>query len=250
VTVALLTAACGLLVASILQSTTGFGFALIAGPVLYAVVEPLTAVVLVLALGQVVNLLVLFGEHRPLQINWTAIRPAILAAVPGLPIGALIIRTVPDAVMRVSVGLTVCAIVIARLVGHRTPDRTASVDHRGALVAGFVVGVLTTSTTTSGPPLAIWLTGRRMDPPAIRDAVTVIFFTLDFVGIAVLLVITGSDSLNHVVWIPALIPVAIAGHFAGRHLFLDLPPHHYTPLVLTTALAAGAIATATGIASM
>ena len=249
-TTALLIATGGLLVASILQSATGFGFALVAGPTLYTVMEPLTAVVLVLALGQVVNLLVLFGERRRPQIDWKVVTPALLAALPGLPIGALIVQAVPEAAMRLSVGVGVCTIVIVRLLRRHQPDRPARIQHRGALVAGFTVGVLTTSTTTSGPPLAIWLTAQRMEPAAIRHAVTVIFFTLDFVGIAVLLVITGSESLTHAGWIPALIPVAIAGHFLGHHAFLRLPPHRYTPIVLTTAFAAGTLATATGLAGL
>ena len=52
----LVIAALGLLVAAAaeLQAATGFGFALVAGPVLYAVTEPAAAVALVLILGQVV----------------------------------------------------------------------------------------------------------------------------------------------------------------------------------------------------
>ena len=152
--------------------------------------------------------------------------------------------------MRLSVGVGVCTVVIVRLLRRHQPDGSERVEPRGALAAGFTVGVLTTSTTTSGPPLAIWLTARRMEPAAIRDAVTVIFFTLDFVGIAVVLVIAGSESLVHAGWIPALIPLAIAGHVIGHHAFLRLPRRHYAPVVLATAFAAGTLAIATGLAGM
>jgi uncharacterized membrane protein YfcA len=58
----LLVAAGGLLVAATVQSATGFGFALIAGPVLYAVASPPAAVALVLVIGEVVNVLVCLGS--------------------------------------------------------------------------------------------------------------------------------------------------------------------------------------------
>ena len=203
-TAALLFACGALLVAATIQSATGFGFALVAGPALYAVTTPTSAVALVLIVGQVVNALVLFGERRRPVIDWTAVRPALAAAIPGLPIGALIVTVVPTAAMRIAVGLIVAALVLARLVRGRRPARAAAMGRGSALAAGFAVGVLTTSTTTNGPPLAIWLTARRMPPAAIRDAVTVIFAVVDIVGIVALLAIAGSDALADARWIPAL----------------------------------------------
>jgi uncharacterized membrane protein YfcA len=242
-------AAGGLLIASIVQAATGFGFALIAGPVLYTVVEPSAAVALVLILGQVVNVLVLFGERRRPEIDWTAVRPALAAAGPGLPIGALIVTVVPDTAMRLAVGGIVCTVVLVRVARRRRRHRRAAVPGRGAAIAaGFAVGVLTTSTTTNGPPLAVWLTARRMEPRAIRDVVTVIFFVLDIVGIAVLVAVSGTDSLARADWIPALLPVAVAGHFLGRQVFVRLPDRHYEPIVLGSAFVAGALSIATAIA--
>ena len=59
----------GILVAATLQSATGFGFALVAAPVLYAVSLPPAAVAVVLVLSQVVNVLVLFAERRSLKLS-------------------------------------------------------------------------------------------------------------------------------------------------------------------------------------
>jgi uncharacterized protein len=248
-------AACGLLAASTVQSATGFGFALVAGPALYAVVDPVAAVGLVLVLGQVVNVLVLFGERRLPQLDWSATVPALVAAVPGLPIGALLVKTLPESALRIAVGLVVCVVVLERLARwlarrrDTASHRNATTGRGAAIAAGFATGVLTTSTTTSGPPLAIWLTARRMEPAMVRDTVTVIFFALDFVGIAVAVAIVGADSsLARAGWIPLLIPVAIAGHLLGRQLFLRLPARGYEPIVLTFALVAGVASIAAGLA--
>jgi hypothetical protein len=247
-------AACGLLIASTLQSSTGFGFALVAGPVLYAAVEPAAAVGLVLVLGQVVNLLVLFGERRWPDPDWRAVAPAVLAALPGLPVGALLVRTLPTSTLRVTVGLVVFVLVVARVARRvQRPRRPAARENAdlgraGALLAGLSVGILTTSTTTSGPPLAIWLTGRRLVPAAVRDTVTAIFFALDFVGIGIVVAVVGvGPSLARAEWLPLLVPLAVAGQVLGRQIFLRLPARYYERVVLTFAVVAGALSVATGV---
>jgi uncharacterized membrane protein YfcA len=245
VSIELALAGAGILAAATLQSATGFGFSLVAGPVVFAVTESAPAVGLIFFAGQMVNALVLFGERRPLAVDWNAVKLATLAALPGLPLGALILRAVSDAAMRIAVGGLVCAIVVGRFVRGRREPRPAG---RGtALAAGLAVGVLTTSTTTAGPPLAIWLTRARMRPAAIRDTVTVIFFTLDLIAIPVLLAIVGSALLDRWTWLLLVVPLAAVGHALGRQVFLRLPERLYEPLVLTTAFAAGMAALVSGL---
>src|SRR5690349_2521212 len=92
-TLTLIVLSAGLFVAAVVQSATGFGFALVAGPVAYAVLHPLPAVTLILIVAPVVSVLVLFGERRRPRVLWREISLAVVAAIPGLPIGLLLIRT-------------------------------------------------------------------------------------------------------------------------------------------------------------
>ena len=56
----LVAAACaGVVAGTMLQAATGFGFSLVAAPLLFAAIEPEPAVVLLLVLGLEVNLLTL-----------------------------------------------------------------------------------------------------------------------------------------------------------------------------------------------
>ncbi|HUZ83723.1 MAG TPA: sulfite exporter TauE/SafE family protein [Gaiellales bacterium] len=245
---ALLVVACGIAVAATLQSATGFGFALIAGPVVFAVVEPAAAVGLVLLLGQAVNLLVLFGERRRPRIDTSAVRPALLAALPGLPVGALLVRVLPGYSLRLAVGVVVCAAVAQRTLLRRRGTPFGADHPAAAVTAGFAVGVLTTSTTTNGPPLAIWLTARRLDPVMLRDTVTVLFLAVDTVGLGVLAVVLGpGTSFTHLSWLPPLLAVCVAGHTVGRRLFVRLARHRYDIAVLAVALAAAAASIVAGL---
>lgn len=235
----------GLLAASIVQSATGFGYSLVAGPFVYAALDPAEAVALIMIVGEVVSLLILFGERRRPRILWRETGTALAAAVPGLPLGALLIRTVPAHAMTLAVGLIVCCLCTVRLA--RRGRARAARTHDGptsAIAAGFCVGVLTTSTTTSGPPLAIWLTARRLEPAVIRDVVTLIFIVLDVIGLAVVIAINGADSLPSVRLAGGLAVVAALGQIIGRRLFLRLPGAAYEPLVLSVALLAGIVAIA------
>ncbi|MBM3679020.1 MAG: hypothetical protein FJW96_14255, partial [Actinobacteria bacterium] len=61
-----------LLFAALVQSATGFGFSLLAGPALFALVDPVEAVGLIMVLGIGSNVLVLFTEKRELTIQRNA----------------------------------------------------------------------------------------------------------------------------------------------------------------------------------
>jgi uncharacterized membrane protein YfcA len=230
-----------------LQAATGFGFALLAGPSLYAVMAPSHAVALLLILGLCVNVLVLAGERRALAVDWVGLRPAMLAALPGLPIGAVLVRVLPGDALRVAIGVIVCSLVADRLL-RRAPAGRPAPGRATAAAAGLAAGVLTTSTTTNGPPLALWLGGRGLPPATVRDTVSAAFLILDAVGLVVVLAVVGPHrALAEAIWLPALIPVVLLGHLAGSWLFRRLPAHRYDQLLLLAVAAAGAVSIATGL---
>ena len=108
--------------------------------------------------------------------------------------------------------------------------------------------MLTTSTTTNGPPLALWLGGRGLPPTVVRDTVSAAFLLLDAVGIGVVLAVVGPQrALTEAIWLPALIPVVLLGHVAGSWVFRRLPAHRYDQLLLVAVAAAGALSIASGL---
>jgi uncharacterized membrane protein YfcA len=89
-----LIAAAAVVAGAALQSATGFGFALIAAPLLFAAVGPPDAIGLVILLGFEVNLLTLATERRrprPLARDSAAV---LAAALPGAVAGVLLELTV------------------------------------------------------------------------------------------------------------------------------------------------------------
>lgn len=208
---------------------------------------PSHAVALLLILGLCVNVLVLAGERRTPMVDWRGLRPAMLAALPGLPIGAVLVRLLPADALRIAIGAIVCVLVAQRLLRPSVAARRAQ-SRATAPVAGFAAGVLTTSTTTNGPPLALWLGGRGLSPTVVRDTVSAAFLFLDAVGIAVVLAVVGPRrALAEAIWLPALIPVVLLGHIAGSWIFRRLPAHRYDQLLLLAVAAAGAVSILSGL---
>jgi uncharacterized protein len=135
----------------------------------------------------------------------------------------------------VSVGV-VAALAARRLTSERHLPSWAGP------AAGLVAGGLTTSTTTAGPPLLVYLLGRELEPARLRDTITVCFLGLSLVG-AVALWVTGTGEAVPEAWLVAvLVPVVAAGHLAGRPLFAALVRSGRYERVLTAVLLASVLA--------
>lgn len=244
-----------LVVSAVLQTTTGFGFALLSAPVLAAVLSPQEAVSTIVTTGVVVDVLVLTGHgRRPAPCGRDVLRLGAWS-LPGLALGALLLRWLPAAALQLlAAGAVLFAVWMrARAVSSRPRNRlerpgAAPVDagerwyHSAA--AGFTSGTLHTSTTLSGPPLVLYLTRRARAPRATRD--TLIGLSLLRLPITVaLLLLAGA-------WVaPPSVPLlwlAVAlGYVIGRWLFTRMDVARYERAVLTVLVIAALSAVASAL---
>jgi uncharacterized protein len=135
--------------------------------------------------------------------------------------------------------------VSAGVVATLAVRHLASVHHFpgwGAVPAGAVAGGLTTSTTTAGPPLLVYLLGRTMGPAQMRDTVTVVFLGLGFVGAAALWATGTTGAVPDATLVAILVPVVVAGHLLGRPIFARLARSGRYEPVLTAALLVAVVA--------
>ena len=117
-------AALAALVGASIQAATGFGFALVLSPALFAVLDPTEAVATLLALGLVLNVFVLIedGGHA----NWRRIAPMLLAALPGLVAGLLLLEALSKEALQISVGLAVIGAAALQLSARRAANGRAA----------------------------------------------------------------------------------------------------------------------------
>ena len=222
-----------------LQSATGFGFALVSAPLLFAAAEPEEAVWLLIVLGLIVNLMTLGTEGRRPQ---PLVRDSLIIlgwAIPGVVVGVVLLQALGATALQVGVTLGVFATLAVRALAQRRAHGPDEPPRWAAPAAGFASGALTTSTNTAGPPVVLYALARGATPVQTRDTLTVTFVGLAVLGGAAL-ALGGAEAPDPQA-LAALAPAAVVGHVLGRPVFARLADHHYEP-VLTAVLIVTALA--------
>jgi uncharacterized protein len=233
-------AVCGIvLAASVLQRTVGFGFALLAVPLLTFAVPAKAAVVITLIDGTVTSAWMLLHLHG--DVVPEATRRLGVGAVLGAPFGVLVLWVISPDALRLLVGATTC-VAAAWIIGS---SRLGSVDvapaprWRGVLL-GFVSGVLSTSVATNGPPVVYELRRRGLHGDGFRATVSAVFLIADTVGIPLLagagLVTSTVLALAAVSLVPCVLGIVVGSWISRR-----MEPAHFVwaadLLLLVTGLA-------------
>jgi uncharacterized membrane protein YfcA len=222
------------------QSATGFGFALVLSPALFAVMDPVEAVTALLALGLALNLLVLFEGGPPEHVDWRALAPMLVAALPGLAVGAVALTQLSKEALQVAVGVAV--ILAAAWQLRERPSATIP-----APLAGFVSGTLTTSISVSGPPLVLWLRARGVPPEEFRASLAASFLVLNVVGWIVLLAAEGSGAFDGGA-VALLLALVVAGYALGAVVFRRLDRELFFNIVLALVALTGLASVVAGLA--
>jgi uncharacterized membrane protein YfcA len=218
----LVAAGAAVLAGATLQSATGFGFALVSGPLLFAALGPQEAIGTLLVLGAEVGILIIATERRrprPLARDAAIL---LAASPPGALAGVAVLRSLDDVALQAAVTVGVILTLVARRIAARGSREPRPRPAWSAPAAGLAAGALSTSTNTSGPPLLLHLMGRGDEPGRVRDTITVVFLGLAVVS-AVALWITGtSGAVPDADVLAALMPVVALGCVAGRPVFARL----------------------------
>lgn len=250
-------AAVAALAGAFAQSATGFGFALLVGPVLFSIRPPDEAVTTLLILGALIGLLVLFAERRPLHVLPRETRTILLAAIPGLPLGVLALEGLSAPALQLLLGVAVIVTGLIQLrQGRRRPAAGSTHGPAGSLsgspggaVAGLAAGALTSSITVNGPPVLLWLLAREAKPAQVRDTLATMFVALNLVALAIVVAVAGGGALDPGA-LAVLAPLTLLGHRAGRSGVDRLAPERVRALLLALVLAAGVASAITGIVEL
>ena len=205
-------AALAVLLGAMLQSATGFGFALAAAPLLVAVLGPRTTVSTMVLLALVVTLLTLAAERRRPHIDRREAVALVAWSLPGLLVGVLVLRLVPERGLAVLVLASVIAAVLLRL---RAPVRIRQWSSARAAATGVTSGVLSTS-----PASAARRSSSTSSPAAFRrSACATRSRSCGWRGLLTgsVLLATGRPSACRRT-MPLLIAATVAGQLAGRRV--------------------------------
>jgi uncharacterized protein len=197
--------------------------------------DPEEAVTAVLLLGAALCVLVLVESHR---VATHGLVRLLVPAVPGLAGGVVVLAALSKDALQVGVGLAVIA--AAGWQRRWTPVRIP------ATVAGFVSGVLTTSISVNGPPLALWLESERVPPASFRATLAAAFLLLDVAGVGLILAREGADTVDPGRLGP-LLACVLAGYALGAVGFRRLDAERFSAVVLIVVICTGVASVVAGL---
>jgi hypothetical protein len=221
-------------VASYAQAVSGFGFALIASPLIATVEGPKTAVVGGAVVATLQSLYVI-RALRP-DVHWRPVALITGASLLGMPLGLLAFSRLSKQELTAVIGALVLLFALLMWRGWRLPDTRLT-----EVIAGIVSGSLATSTGTSGPPIVITFHGRGLRPNAFRACLAGVF-TLQ--GLATVGLFAAAGKFDADVWrvIAVGTPAMVAGWLAGNRLFVRIDPDRFRKIVLGMLVVSGLVA--------
>lgn len=157
----------GLVVAvgAFVQSSIGFGIAVVSAPVI-VVVRPELMPTSMLVCAFVLPLMQL--AQGPREIAWRPLGWAVIARVVATPLGVLLVASTSTDAIGLMVGVLILVTVIASVVGF-----DIRLTRGNAMAAGAISGVSGTAASIGGPFLAMVL---RHEPPDRLRATLAAFF--------------------------------------------------------------------------
>ncbi len=225
------------LIGSTAQAVSGFGFTLIAVPLMSLVISPADAVV-----GQTFAACLLSG-WMGVQLWPEADHQVLKRIVPlsflGMPIGLFAASRLNDRGLRITVGVAVIIAAVSIASGWRLKRPSPNMEYG----AGLVSGILSTTTGTNGPPLVITLAARDLAPAAFRATLQVAFAASNVVAIPLFV---AGDRVTRIGLISAavgLVPTLL-GRVIGEPIFRRLDPARFRVIVIVMLFAAGTVALA------
>jgi len=222
-TVALITI---VVVAAFIQGLTGFGFGLIALPLLGLFLPLKMIIPLIIMLALFISLTLSIQLRH--AIDWKKITALSIATLPGIPLGIYILQNLPAEPLALSLGLVMVSFTSYQLLA--TP-KTINLGLPYTLSAGFACGVLTASISTGGPPVIIYAAMQPWSKDQAKATVACFFFISGFTTVvshAISGLITTEVLYNFTISLPAL----ILGIFAGTFAYKRMSDHGYKSLAL------------------
>ncbi len=200
-----------ILFASILQTSTGFGFSIMATPFLLLLFDPIEAIQINLILSIVISFTMIRTIYG--DVDTRLLKHFSLGSIIGLPIGILILILIDVDTLKIGIGILILTLTLLLFMRFRvvqTPNRN--------IIAGSMSGALTSSIGMPGPPLLLYLSGTDTDKARLRST-TLAFYLLIYTISLALQSFTVGTTLES--WIYSLygLPIVFAGLWIGQKLY-------------------------------
>ena len=216
-----------ILAGTITQGTIGFGLGTIATPII-ALVRPELVPTLILLLALCISSYTLSRTFR--ETSWRVVGISTLARIPGSVLGAWAIASLSSDGLSIFIG---CAVLLAMTLSSLgwSPRPTTL----NTLIAGIASGILGTSTSIGGPPMALIM--KRFDPDRTRGTLAGTFVLGTLISL-IILALNGQISSTQVSAAAAYFPLVVIGFIGASYLNRFIDRHLLNRIVIIVAISA------------
>ena len=214
--------------ASAVQAVTGFGFALVAVPLLSIVIDPVEAVIVVTMVG--LGLTTIAAHRERAHVLRAPAKRMIVGGLLGMPVGLFALIRLDVEALRIVIAVVITAMVLALLFGVRLGSGT-----RTQWGAGVASGALLTSTGVNGPPLVLTLQSMDVSPAVARGTLQRVFQGQDLVAVMAFVAVGRVDVMVVLLALTGMVGVPL-GWAWGDRLFGRISPEVFRVVVLATLL--------------
>lgn len=229
--------------AGIVRGYAGFGFSALSVAGLSLLVSPASVVPAIFMLEIVASVSMVRSALREVDwpwLGWLALGNALFT-----PLGVWLLAHVPEAPLRLSIGLALLTLTAVQLLG-RTLSLPANRPVR--LAVGSLSGLANGMAAIGGIVVAVLLGPAQITPQALRATMILLLLLTDVYSLAWAAWLPGSGGATLVgagtwVWVACLAPAMLAGIAVGQRRYTGVPPQSLRRRVLELLLVVALLAT-------
>ena len=165
-------------IAGVTSGLTGFGFGLVAGPLLVLLLPVRTVVPMQTILSWIMALSVLYEVHT--WINVRDVLPLLVAGILGVPGGTLLLLLLDARTLKLLIAAVSIAGALAMGSGLRWRRQSSRADMVGV---GLLSGLLSGSIGMGGPPVVLFFSNEALPKQAFRATLSSFFLTIGAVSL-------------------------------------------------------------------
>lgn len=200
-----------ILLASILQTSTGFGFSILAIPFLLLIFEPKEAIQINIILSLFISISLLTTIKR--DIDFGVIKRFVIGSAVGLPMGMMIFVFLDVEKLKFGISLIILLVtvmLILKLRIHQSESRD--------LFVGGLSGSLTSSIGMPGPPLLLYFSGTETSKEKLRGTTLAYYLFIYSTALIMQIIFVGT---NKKIWMASsfALPLVLVGLYLGQILF-------------------------------
>ncbi|MGF2713543.1 membrane protein [Bacillus mycoides] len=202
---------CIILVASVLQTSTGFGFSIMATPFLLMLFLPQEAIQINIILSLIISISLIWKIR--MDIDFILLKRLTFGSIVGVPFGILIFISININVFKLAVSILLLILTLMLICNFKIKS-TQSRD----FVVGGLSGLLTTSIGMPGPPLLLYFTRTDTEKGKLRATTLAFYLFIYFISLITQILFTGT---NRTIWESSFyaIPIIFLGLFIGQIIF-------------------------------